>query len=89
MSKVIENMINGFTELPKTKRKKLIIHETDCHGCGNVYFDGKCASYSYDDSYYGDLRLAVKALQELGVPFGCEVEIYDGDEIYKVVAERN
>lgn len=70
------------------KRKKLIIHETDCHGGGTVYFDGKCASYSYDDSMYGDLRLAVKALQELGVPFGCEVEIYDGDEIYKVIAER-
>lgn len=70
------------------KRKKLIIHETDCHGCGNVYFDGKCDSYSYDDSYYGDLRLAVEALQKLGVPFGCEVEIYEEQEIYKVIAER-
>ena len=85
MSKVIENMINGFTEPPRTKRKKLIIHETDCHGCGNVYFDGKTASYSYDDSYYGDLRLAVNALQVLGVPFGCDVLIYDGDEIYEAL----
>ena len=52
MSQIIQNMINGTPRPPKEeKRKKLIIHETDCHGCGNVYFNGKCASYSYDDSY--------------------------------------
>ena len=75
-----DDMPNKFKNHPK-----LIIHETDCHGCGNVYFDGKTASYSYDDGYYGDLLLAVKALQELGVPFGCDVLIYDGDEIYEAL----
>ena len=88
MSRVIENMINGFTEPPREKRKKLIIHETDYHGCGKVYYNGKCDYYAYDDEP-GDIKSAVLYLQRLGVPFGCEVEIYEDDGIYKVVAGRD
>ena len=84
MSKVIENMINGFTEPPREKRKKLIIHETDCHGGGKAYYNGKCTYYSYDDEQ-GDLKSAVLALIELGFIDASEVAIYEDNEIYKAL----
>ena len=67
-------------------KPKLIIHEIDCHGCGNVYFDGKCDSYSYDDSYYGDVRLTVEALIKIGFINAEDVVILTDDiELYKLV----
>ena len=83
MSKVIENMINGFTEPPREKRKKLIIHETDCHGGGKAYYNGKCTYYSYDEQ--GDIKSAVLALIELGFIDASEVAIYEDNEIYKAL----
>ena len=84
MSKVVENMINGFTEPPREKRKKLIIHETDCHGGGKAYYNGKCTYYSYDDEQ-GDLKSAVLALISLGFIDASEVAIYEDDDIYKAL----
>lgn len=67
-------------------KPKLIIHETDCHGCGYVYYNGKCDYYSYDDSYYGDVRLTVEALIKLGFINAEDVAIFtDGEVIYKMV----
>ena len=40
-------------------KPKLIIHETDCHGCGNIYYDGTWDTYTYDDGEWGDIRRAV------------------------------
>ena len=36
--------------------KKLIIHETDSHGCGCVYYNGKTEAYAYDDCDIGDIK---------------------------------
>ena len=41
---------------------KLLIHETDCHGCGIVSYEGKDYSYTYDDAQCGDIKLAVEFL---------------------------
>lgn len=30
-------------------KSKLIIHETDCHGCGTIHFEGKTKHYSYEE----------------------------------------
>ena len=73
-------MIDNYEE----KRKKLIIHETDCHGCGRVYYNGKCDHYSYDDEA-GDIKGAVLALIRLGFIDASEVAIYEDDEIYKAL----
>ena len=59
----------------------LIIHETDYHGCGNVYFDGKQDHYSYDD--VGDVRQVVELLISLGYINPEDVRIYDDDTIYE------
>ena len=85
MSQTIQNMINGMPRPPKEeKRKKLIIHETDCHGCGRAYYNGKSTHYSYDDEQ-GDLKSAVLALISLGFIDASEVAIYEDDDIYKTL----
>lgn len=43
----------------------LIIHETNCHGCGTVYYKGTEAHYTYDDEI-GDIRRAVDFLISIG-----------------------
>ena len=45
---------------------KLIIHETDSHGCGTLHYNGITHNYSYDDSRCGDIMLAVNFLIEIG-----------------------
>lgn len=55
----------------------LIIHETDCHGCGNVYYKGYETHYSYDDEM-GDIRRAVDFLIAIGFINPETVAIYDG-----------
>ena len=85
MSQIIQNMINGTPKLPKEeKRHKLIIHETDCHGGGRAYYNGKFTYYSYDDEQ-GDLKSAVLALISLGFIDASEVAIYEDNEIYKAL----
>lgn len=54
----------------------LIIHETDCHGCGTVYYNGTEVRYSYDDEI-GDIRRAVEFLIEIGYVNPEDVLIFD------------
>lgn len=56
---------------------KLIIHETDCHGSGYVYFNGKTHSYSYDDDAFGDVRATVQELINIGFINPKDVFIFD------------
>ena len=67
-------------------KPKLIIHETDCHGCGAIYYYGKCHFYSYDDGEWGDVRRTVEKLIDIGFINEEDVAIFeDGDTIYKMV----
>jgi hypothetical protein len=67
-------------------KPKLIIHETDCHGCGSVYYNGKCDNYAYDDSYWGDVRLTVEALIKIGFINPNDVAIFTEDgKLYELV----
>lgn len=67
-------------------KPKLIIHETDCHGCGNIYYKGHCDNYSYDDSYWGDVRLTVEALIKIGFINAEDVVILtDNVKLYEIV----
>ncbi len=61
----------------------LIIHETDCHGCGTVYYNGTEVRYSYDDEI-GDIRRAVEFLIEIGFVNSENVLIFDShNSIYE------
>lgn len=82
-----ELTIKGTNNLNHSIPKpKLIIHETDGHGCGNIYFNGQCDNYSYDDSYFGDVRLTVEALIKIGFINAEDVVILDDNvEVYKLV----
>ena len=67
-------------------KPKLIIHETDCHGCGNVYYKGPCDNYAYDDSYWGDVRQTVEALIKIGFINAEDVVILtDNAKVYEWV----
>lgn len=67
-------------------KPKLIIHEIDCHGCGAIYYNGKCEDYSYDDGEWGDVRRTVEKLIEIGFINKEDVAIFEDDEIiYKIV----
>ena len=67
-------------------KPKLIIHETDCHGGGYVYYNGKCEDYIYDDGKWGDVKATVEALIEIGFINKEDVAIFtDGEVIYKMV----
>lgn len=66
-------------------KPKLIIHETDCHGCGYIYYNGKCDYYSYDGGI-GDMRTAVQELIDIGFINAEDVAIFKNDEkIYECV----
>lgn len=56
---------------------KLIIHETNCHGCGNVHYKGQTKEYSYDDGALGDVRRTVESLIEMGFINEEDVLIFD------------
>lgn len=64
-------------------KKKLIIHETDCHGCGKYYYNGKVEWYAYDD--VGDVKTVVQALIDIGFINPDDVVIIDEDNIYPLV----
>ena len=63
--------------------KKLIIHETDPHGCGTVVYDGITYHYAYDDDEIGDVWQAVSFL--IGIKFinMDQIVFIQGDEIYE------
>lgn len=64
---------------------KLIIHETDCHGCGTVYYNGKTEPYAYDLN--ADIRGAAEVLIDLGILKEKDVIIFKGEEIYEKLAD--
>lgn len=68
-------------------KPKLIIHETDCHGCGYVHYNGTTKYYSYDDGAFGDVRATVQELIDIGFIKPEEVVIFDGDndDIYHLL----
>ena len=68
------------------KRKKLIIHETDCHGSGNVFFEGKTDYYAYDDEM-GDVGAAVQFLIKIGFISPDDVWFIEGNDIYQTLAD--
>ena len=67
-------------------KPKLIIHETDCHGCGYVYYNGTTKCYSYDDGTFGDVRATVQELIDIGFIKYEDVVIFTNeDNIYEYV----
>lgn len=68
------------------KNKKLIIHETDCHGCGYVTYNGETHYYSYDGDT-GDIKIAVQELIDIGFIKTEDVIIFENDEIYDIVEQ--
>lgn len=67
-------------------KPKLIIQETDCHGCGVIYYNGKCEGYCYDDGEWGDVRRTVEKLIDIGFINEEDVAIFEDDDvIYKMV----
>lgn len=66
-------------------KEKLIIHETDHHGCGTVIYKGNTDTYSYDDELTGDIRAAVQFLIDIGFIDENEVRIIEGDDIYDLL----
>ncbi len=72
-------------------KPKLVIHETDCHGCGKVHYNGRTESYSYDDGYMGDVRVSVEGLIEIGFLNKEDVLIFDEKneaEMYNILAQN-
>lgn len=65
--------------------KKLIIHETDAHGCGWFYYNGEARRYFYDDGCFGDIKTTIQTLIEIGFINKDEVIIFEGEEIYKYI----
>lgn len=66
---------------------KLYIHETDCHGEGNIIYENKIRHYSYDTES-GDIKGAVEALIEIGFINPDDVDIIRGEEIYDYLKEE-
>ena len=65
---------------------KLYIHETDCHGGGYVYYNGKCDEYLYDDGRWGDVKSTVEALIDIGFINEEDVAIFTNDDnLYEYV----
>ena len=61
---------------------KLIVHETDCHGCGCIVYEGKVYPYTYDDGELGDAKQTIKRLIEIGFINADKVVFIEGEEIY-------
>jgi len=72
----------------KIKKSKLIIHETDCHGCGFVYYNGSGWHYSYDDGEFGDIATSVQALINIGFINPEDVEMFSDTEIYEYIEDK-
>lgn len=64
---------------------KLIIHETDCHGCGTVYYNGQSEPYAYDLN--ADIRGAAEVFIDLGILKEEDVIVLEGEEIYTKLAD--
>lgn len=78
----LRNQINLMLCKPASNKPKLYIHETDCHGCGNVIYKDIVRSYAYDDGEFGDAKATVEALIDIGFINLDDVIIIEGDDIY-------
>lgn len=68
-------------------KEKLIIHETDCHGCGYIHYNGTTKYYSYDDGSWGDVKSTIHELIEIGFINAEDVVICDDDfDIYHLLS---
>lgn len=81
-----ENPDFSSDEIGVKKPSKLIIHETDCHGGGWVYYNKSFTPYSYEDET-GDIRAAVEELIRLGFIEPEQVVIFEEEELYQKFAE--
>lgn len=69
---------------PKEKLEpKLIVHETDCHGCGCIVYEDKVYPYTYDDGELGDAKQTIKKLIDIGFIDADKVVFIEGDDIYQ------
>lgn len=67
-------------------KPKLIIHETDCHGCGFIHYNGRTEDYSYDDGVYGDVKTTIEQLIKIGFINSEDVAIFTGhNQVYELV----
>ena len=66
----------------KPTAPKLIIHETDCHGCGCIVYNGQVLPYAYDDGCFGDARATIEELIKIGFVDADRVVIFKENEIY-------
>ena len=67
----------------KNSNPKLIIHETDCHGCGVIKYGVNVVRYTYDDGCFGGVRNTVENLIDIGFIDADRVVIFEEDEIYE------
>ena len=67
----------------KSDAPKLIIHETDCHGCGVIKYGDNVVRYTYDDGCFGDVRNTVENLIDIGFIDADRVVVFEEDEIYE------
>ena len=67
-------------DMEKLSSDKLIVVETDCHGCGYICYKGETRYYSYDDGENGDLCAAIRALIDIGFISEEDVLFFDGVE---------
>ena len=67
-------------------KPKLIIHETDSHGCGYVYYNVNCVRYCYDDGAWGDVRATVQEFVNIGfISMDAVVFLDDDAEMYALI----
>lgn len=87
-----QKIIEGTNNIPTQEKKyKLIIHETDCHGCGYVHYKDHTDRYAYDDSDGGDMYAAVKYLIRIGFINEEDVLFFDEsneNDIYNFIDGR-
>lgn len=78
----LEHLYLQIHNLITPSKPQLIIHETDCHGCGNIIYGNEVRSYTYDDGCFGDARATIEELIKIGFIDGNRVTVIEGDEIY-------
>ena len=77
---LIEPSEEKYEPIEPPNKKKLIIHETDCHGVGVCIYNGQIFHYSYDDA--GDIKEVVNILIKYGFINADDVLIFEDDMIY-------
>lgn len=65
--------------------RKLIVHETNCHGNGYVQYNGSGFAYYHEDS--GDAKEIIRDLIDIGFIKEKDVIFIEGNEIYEMLDE--